>query len=80
MTDKQDDSSWSIIVRFVDFSYLTFKEKIQLGRLIACICLCSGDIEMHIMPVIMSLAEPDSPDDFRADAVLASLLSFIFGI
>jgi len=40
--------------------------------------LCSDDVEMHIVPAIMALTEQDSPDDFRADAVLASLHAFIF--
>jgi len=38
---------------------------------------CSDDIETHIVPIIMHLAQPDSLDDFRADAVLVSI-SFIF--
>jgi len=53
----------------------------------ACVCVCvcvvhhcSDDVEMHIVPVIMGLAEPDSPDDFRADAVLASFYCFTFRI
>jgi len=34
--------------------------------------ICADDVEMYIVPVIMNLAEPDSMDDFRTDAVLAS--------
>ena len=38
-----------------------------------CVFHCSDDVETHIVPVIVGLAEPDSPDDFRVDAVLASV-------
>ena len=40
-------------------------------------CMCSGDVEAHVVPVIMNLSASDSPDDFRADAVLASSLSYL---
>jgi hypothetical protein len=34
----------------------------------------TGDIENLVVPVVMSLADPESIDDFRTDAVTVSLL------
>jgi len=41
------------------------------------LCQFSDDLDTHVVPVIMRLAEPDSMDDFRADAVLVSFRFFL---
>jgi len=38
-----------------------------------CLCWFAADIELHIVAVLMSLTDADSPDDFRADAVSVRL-------
>jgi len=34
----------------------------------------TGEIEYQVLPVFVQLSDQDSPDDFRAEAVLVSLL------
>ena len=36
--------------------------------------VCLDAVESHVVPVIVILAAAKSPDDFRADAILASSL------
>ena len=36
--------------------------------------LFTGEIEYQVLPVFVQLSDQDSPDDFRAEAVMVSLL------
>jgi hypothetical protein len=34
--------------------------------------MCLGEIEYHVLPIFIQLSNQDTPDDFRAEAVLVS--------
>jgi hypothetical protein len=36
--------------------------------------LCTGEIEYQVLPVFVQLSDQDSPDDFRSESVMVSLL------